>query len=847
MESKIAIDEQELCRLCKEGRCEEIGVALSSSKSTSNLSRAAINLFKELSQLGPEKRTAVTVAVLHILSDAELSKLRFWPVAFDNSILNSAVLKSVPKERLQFFAELLLKNETFMDIVDDLVSSGLIDKPWCSNYVAAYIAKCSWANKNRNGLADLLRSRPEFLADDVWMLFKYDGTAESSLSGADKYLTNAKESWQSVLVDFAKEGLLDRGRLLDESLRALGRDFNQFRASWFSRFHEALAPTMQERLERTKTYADLLNSPIPPTVSFAISMLGSIDKVSPIPLEVLKSSLPNALTAKSKQTALGAVKLLESCAQREPSLQKAVCLLACSALVSENAEVQTQAIRLINTFGEATDSELKQTLEDYLPGLSYSVRNKLPEWMRQHYSNQVETATSTSSNAQFERLLHTVRILAPIVDLDELVLKAAYVLEHPEAFCDYELVLDGILRNCARGQTDFKVKTSSLLQRARKLRTRTDEATIKQFCDLIIAWIADEPAPRKIYNEGQVQFKHLHQYRLQSITDRVQKRQPSPLLSLPSDGFGWLDARELLERINQGYVVFDDPWDICLAIMRLRNDTNTANIVHQLTRDSKHPALLYARSCHSTADQLSIDWSINRRTSTNNFLFTSINLTLDVSTIFGPVPPKDPERWFLLQNPSEQDVLLEGLYTPNRRQLYFAQGVEWLGNLMQFTDVRDKSSRFYLHFLRDPSSTPGIFGSLLLALSVSTGDHDISVAGIDCFIELIAQNRLDFEATADAMQKLFHAGDFIKANRWGKHLHSIAKASPKHSHQIYALIQHVLSSPLESQPRDLYYLLELLVELKAESGGCLQSPTAENLRSMKTTGKTRKLIEQLLG
>ena len=51
-----------------------------------------------------------------------------------------------------------------------------------------------------------------------------------------------------------------RQRLLDVSLAALARDFSAYRAGWFSRFHESLAPTDDERAQRTDAYLRLLRS-----------------------------------------------------------------------------------------------------------------------------------------------------------------------------------------------------------------------------------------------------------------------------------------------------------------------------------------------------------------------------------------------------------------------------------------------------------------------------------------------------------------------------------------------------------------------------------------------------------
>ena len=89
------------------------------------------------------------------------------------------------------------------------------------------------------------------------------------------------------------------------------RDFIQFRAGWFSRFHEALEPSYNERKEREETYLKLLGSSIPPTVSFALKALKQIQAKLPIKGEYLDRYLAPALAARSKSSAMTALALVE--------------------------------------------------------------------------------------------------------------------------------------------------------------------------------------------------------------------------------------------------------------------------------------------------------------------------------------------------------------------------------------------------------------------------------------------------------------------------------------------------------------------------------------------------------
>ncbi len=124
---------------------------------------------------------------------------------------------------------------------------------------------------------EVLRRNPDLLVEDVWRIFEVEGGGENSLAAYDKY-SSEENRWRAALVELGNDGSLDRERLLDASLDALQRGFAQFRAQWFSAFHEAMRPTPAERTARASTYLSLAASPIGPTASMALKALAQIQK-----------------------------------------------------------------------------------------------------------------------------------------------------------------------------------------------------------------------------------------------------------------------------------------------------------------------------------------------------------------------------------------------------------------------------------------------------------------------------------------------------------------------------------------------------------------------------------------
>ncbi len=164
----------------------------------------------------------------------------------------------------------------------------------------------------------LVADDPDLLEHEVWRLFEVEGTGDHSLADHDKYTPDEK-TWSRILLDLAPVRL-DRERLLDASLAALERDFPAFRAGWYSRFHEALAPTPAERVERVDAYLRLLRSPIPPTVTLAVSALTEVQRAGELDGARLIAHVEPALAARAAGTARQALRLVDGAVRREPSL-----------------------------------------------------------------------------------------------------------------------------------------------------------------------------------------------------------------------------------------------------------------------------------------------------------------------------------------------------------------------------------------------------------------------------------------------------------------------------------------------------------------------------------------------
>ncbi len=174
------------------------------------------------------------------------------------------------------WAESAIENNPYnWPMIRYFMQLGLCRKPKSDNYVLGVLHgildRNPWRNYGRDEttLVAALLDDDEFLKRDIWRLFEIEGNGEHSLSAHDKYFRRPGRAWNHALVELSRLGELSRERLLDASLDSLSRDFAQFRAGWFSRFHDLMEPTSEEQRARTERYLGLLASSIPTTISWA--------------------------------------------------------------------------------------------------------------------------------------------------------------------------------------------------------------------------------------------------------------------------------------------------------------------------------------------------------------------------------------------------------------------------------------------------------------------------------------------------------------------------------------------------------------------------------------------------
>ncbi|MCC2668283.1 MAG: hypothetical protein K0Q72_754 [Armatimonadetes bacterium] len=470
-----------------------------------------------------------------------------------------------------------------------LIRSGAISPPAGDGYITALIG-CT-----RDALA-LLREDPELLEREVWQLFEVEGGGENSLSARDKF-NRGEGSWSHALRTLSAEGRLSRERLLDASLDALQRDFGQFRVAWFSSFHEALTPTLDERAARADRYLQLLGSPIPPTVSFALKALAVLDKGGQLPAAAFVGHVAPALGAREKGTVTLALKLLEKVGKHDAVLAEPVTHVACEALLHERPDVQEAALNLIERLGRKDDPVLGELLRGRLEDLAPSQRPRAAAWVGAATPSEPRAAPAAAPSAPREELSARVAAIAPpfrelasldaaladiaagelsappvdlrdsriprldpdarlrpVEDLDELIELLSMLLENHGPPDEIERALDGLTRLADERPADFDQRTAPLKKRAAALLKRLEADAFQGWLprDLplaVTAWLTGTVAERARVPARDLTY--FYGNRLLEVSRCAAARQPTVLLGAPTHAGGWIDPRVLVERVRR--------------------------------------------------------------------------------------------------------------------------------------------------------------------------------------------------------------------------------------------------------------------------------------------------------
>ena len=295
-----------------------------------------------------------------------------------------------------------------------LVRSGLGERPDHPNYALHMI---------RDGLGRLRRD-PGLLENEVWRLFEIEG-ASSQLYA----------SWAETLAELARDGLIDRERLLDATLGAFLRDFKPSQVTWYLRMHDALEPTVDEIAARQATYRRVLATGASVAVGLAQQSLSRLLKETRLDVESWLAEAESPLHRKEKSVVVAQLRMLDAVADDHPL---PVARLALRALGHERTDVQERALKLLRRLGPGTlghldPAELREAVGAVAPALRADAARLLGADHIRAPDAAVEASTPTGWAP-----------VEPVRDVDALGELLSRALEGCDDPLDFDRCLDGL-------------------------------------------------------------------------------------------------------------------------------------------------------------------------------------------------------------------------------------------------------------------------------------------------------------------------------------------------------------------------------------------------------------------
>ena len=835
------------------------------------------NTGADMKQPSVKDGEAVSVAVLATATLSEIKKLPFVPLPHEVGFVD--VVRALNPDWVQGLVDHMVEDNPFLiGKVAPLWEQGFCAKPTSDAYILGYYTHANWRSTSLDEMT--------FLSEDVWRFFEVEGGGEFSLAAHDKY-TQPANTWCHRLVKYAEKGKLDRDRLLDASLDALDRDFAQFRAGWYSRFHMALEPTVEEMAARAGRYLALLGSSVPPTVSFAMKAVQMLDRAKAIAPADLLDALEPALQARAKGTVAAALKLAASAAKRDGALAPRAAHLVTLALVSEDADVQAKALDLIEKLGGADDDVVRAALRDYVDLAAASVRPRIAALAGAESMAQPLAAPFVTGPRQAEPI-------APVADAGEALALFLAVLEECRDPFAVERAIDGIARFGPELRADVTA-LSPLRKRAAQIFKAPGDSEIR-FALAATGRALAEGLTMDDLRRAECSDPDYHLIRpgwfarsfldrSAEVIDRVLRGISAPLLSAPSDTSGMVTPTDLAARMADLQAAGGNPngADLQLALLRLDRagrDTLASSLPRQTEAEK---AITYAMGADMTPGKDKALWScawasrqpcaadpaiaglftpprpdcgtpaemslkVWRKDSDQYFwIVVEVPVTVDGKGATEPLPALFyPEQKNKYWNDSVcgyvyEDVAWASLLRPAWPEPFFRQALLSMDTTQKLSD---HYCRAYLDPFFRPGAAIGPLAAATLGYYLASEDKSVTSLTVEAVAALVEEARLDAPTLAAAI-KPFLMSHALPTARWSKGLATIADAG--HGGFARDVIVELLDFAPEDTPRDMGAMLELLFELCLASGTGPNRPEAiACLKTIPGGGKVEKFSKKLV-
>lgn len=469
---------------------------------------------------------------------------------------------------------------------------------------------------------DILLADSGLLEHDVWRLFEVENNAFAYSTFFDH--------WAGALKALSDEGRLDRQRLLQASIRGALLPMKQTVLAAYGKFHEYLAPAVDEREKLVDEYLLLLESPVPVVAGFALKALEIVAKAKRLPAEAFFAACEPVFRLDKKAHPAKAIQIARLLVKQDARCQAAAALAMARALESDLPDIQEAAIETLESLRphlgrEAVDAiqgaveraaaSLKPRLKTLLDNTAENGDATVPVKESKDASPAVERTTAEfdarvaaipaaiGRQTGIEQAVRWVREggepqvfsidprhvprrlaatrVAPLETIDELIDAVGALCEGVQDAMEIERILDGISRFHHRRPDDFDKRVDALRKRVGKESkpwnvTFLDRLSEVGLTQIIRRWLGLPPILRELF-DWRGSSESFYHHRLQELIWYLDKEDEAPrgLLALPTHQGGWIDPVILVERLQREYVEPEEmpgQHDLAQAILRLTID-----------------------------------------------------------------------------------------------------------------------------------------------------------------------------------------------------------------------------------------------------------------------------------
>jgi hypothetical protein len=404
-----------------------------------------------------QKASPLQVTMLQATGLVCLNRKEYQKLDAFNNMLDKDILENV----LSIYCP-----DWFSDLVNDLTKQEWM--PWQFTYHHAIaLAEKGFLNPTDELIARLipqmifqqgtdhkhlyvpqnLERKAITLEKHIWLIFQF----ETNINFSDRFYRfenqdKEERRWMSALRHYTGIGLMDRQRLLKESILATCRNFNKGLSGWFVDLFEFMEPTRQELLILQPELMVAMSSPHSKAVNTALNSFKEIVAEKEFNIRGLLENAPILLSSETKSVVLSTLLLFEKLIRKEPFFKENICLATCLAFIHNDENIQNKASKLLIRFHDRSMVSVATEISRYSDSMLMSSRKLLAEFITDK-SGQKEISFSDSSYVE-----KTFQPIQTISSLDDVIFLASQAFDNndplhidllPAAFVNFQDQLTG--------------------------------------------------------------------------------------------------------------------------------------------------------------------------------------------------------------------------------------------------------------------------------------------------------------------------------------------------------------------------------------------------------------------